>query len=329
MRFFSNTTLENQVCRPKSGINLYPFGSPMPGRNFNAGNYRYGFNGQEADNEVKGQGNTYSFTFRIYDSRLGRFLSVDPLTKTYPWYTPYQFAGNKPIGAIDVEGLEEFWVTARAFIPQPKLRNPDPMSTTVYPYYEGDNRTSYKANAGRSFRTEQYANLDFNKKTTATNQYANKSVALTGNGTYLKSSEGSEDAGSVQAKMMANSASVNFVIDATNELASSRNPFTPAINARIDVNITPLEDGSFDYTVNIPEMDGFPAYELWINDDKGNSFLLFGRNPLESNEGPMSLYGSGEHKYKLSGNSKDLKSQPIQTFEDTPNPAECSDECED
>jgi len=24
-------------------------------------------------------------------------LSVDPLTRSYPWYTPYQFAGNKPV----------------------------------------------------------------------------------------------------------------------------------------------------------------------------------------------------------------------------------------
>jgi hypothetical protein len=43
----------------------------------------------------------------MYDSRLGRFLSVDPLTRDYPWYTPYQFAGNKPIWKIDIDGLEE------------------------------------------------------------------------------------------------------------------------------------------------------------------------------------------------------------------------------
>ena len=34
-------------------------------------------------------------------------MSVDPLTSSYPWYTPYQFAGNKPIAAIDLDGLEE------------------------------------------------------------------------------------------------------------------------------------------------------------------------------------------------------------------------------
>ena len=32
---------------------------------------------------------------------------MDPLTTEYPWYTPYQFAGNKPIRFIDLEGLEE------------------------------------------------------------------------------------------------------------------------------------------------------------------------------------------------------------------------------
>jgi len=34
-------------------------------------------------------------------------LSVDPLTKSYPWYTPFQFGGNKPIWAVDLDGLEE------------------------------------------------------------------------------------------------------------------------------------------------------------------------------------------------------------------------------
>ncbi len=44
---------------------------------------------------------------RIYDPRLGRFLSVDPMAPHYPWYTPYQFAGNKPIAYVDLDGLED------------------------------------------------------------------------------------------------------------------------------------------------------------------------------------------------------------------------------
>jgi RHS repeat-associated protein len=80
----------------------------MPKRSYSAaGSYRYGFNGKENDNDVKGLGNQQDYGMRIYDARVGRFLSVDPLSKSYPWYTPYQFAGNTPIQAIDLDGLEE------------------------------------------------------------------------------------------------------------------------------------------------------------------------------------------------------------------------------
>ena len=78
----------------------------MPVRNYNA-SYRYGFNGKEMDNDAYGQGNEYDYGFRIYNPREGRFLSVDPLTGKFPFYTPYQFAGNKPIAAIDLDGQED------------------------------------------------------------------------------------------------------------------------------------------------------------------------------------------------------------------------------
>jgi RHS repeat-associated protein len=84
----------------------------MPGRKYPAagGLYRYGFNGKENDNEVKGEGNQQDYGMRIYDPRLVKFLSVDPLTKSYPFYTPYSFSGNKPIISIDLDGLEEYIV---------------------------------------------------------------------------------------------------------------------------------------------------------------------------------------------------------------------------
>ncbi|MGD9492616.1 MAG: RHS repeat domain-containing protein [Bacteroidales bacterium] len=88
----------------------YPFGSPMPERNSNSADYRFGFNGKENDNEVKGIGNQQDYGMRIYDPRIARFLSADPLIvqgQQYPWYSPYQFAGNKPIQFIDLDGLEE------------------------------------------------------------------------------------------------------------------------------------------------------------------------------------------------------------------------------
>src|SRR6201985_1895338 len=80
----------------------------MAGRkyNFAAACYRYGFNGKENDDDVKGEGNQQDYGMRIYDPRLGRFLSVDPLTPKYPELTPYQFASNSPVSGIDQDGLE-------------------------------------------------------------------------------------------------------------------------------------------------------------------------------------------------------------------------------
>ncbi|MBK6730651.1 MAG: hypothetical protein IPG60_06670 [Bacteroidetes bacterium] len=93
----------------------HPFGMLTPGRNWSAGSeYRFGFNGKESDAETYGEGNIYDYGFRIYNSRLGKFLSVDPLTQSYPWFTPYQFAGNKPIVAIDLDGMEEYVIIDRA-----------------------------------------------------------------------------------------------------------------------------------------------------------------------------------------------------------------------
>lgn len=88
-----------------SANDYYPGGMDMPGRQYNATTgYRYGFNGKEKDN--KDGVVQYDYGFRIYDPRLVRFKSIDPLTAKYPQLTPYQFASNRPIDGIDLDGLE-------------------------------------------------------------------------------------------------------------------------------------------------------------------------------------------------------------------------------
>ncbi len=86
----------------------YPFGLAMKGRGAENEAYRFGFNGKEKDQDFQ---NNYDYGFRIYNPSIAKFLSADPLTKEYPWYTPYQFAGNKPIIAIDLDGLEPLVAT--------------------------------------------------------------------------------------------------------------------------------------------------------------------------------------------------------------------------
>ncbi len=73
--------------------------------------YRYGFNGKENDDEIQGIGNVYDYGFRIYNSRLGRFLSVDPLQKEFPWNSPYTYAENDVVRCVDIDGLEKYVVT--------------------------------------------------------------------------------------------------------------------------------------------------------------------------------------------------------------------------
>jgi RHS repeat-associated protein len=87
-----------------SGSDYYVFGMGMVGRSLPNGNYRFDFNGKEKDDEIKGIGNSLDFKARIYDPRLGKFLSTDPSFRRYPSWSPYLFAGNSPIRFIDILG---------------------------------------------------------------------------------------------------------------------------------------------------------------------------------------------------------------------------------
>lgn len=59
-----------------STTDYYPFGSVEPGRSYTSDAFRYGFNGMENDNEIKGTSNSLDFGARIYDPRLGRWLNI-------------------------------------------------------------------------------------------------------------------------------------------------------------------------------------------------------------------------------------------------------------
>jgi RHS repeat-associated protein len=72
--------------------------------------YRYGFQGQEKDDEWKGSGNSINYKYRVHDPRLGRFLSIDPLAPDYPHNSPYAFSENRVVDAIELEGLEAFLI---------------------------------------------------------------------------------------------------------------------------------------------------------------------------------------------------------------------------
>ena len=91
----------------------YPFGLPVLDaergtvqRDVASLSYRYSFNGKEDDASLAGAGVAQDYGFRLYNKASARFMSTDPLTSHYPFFSPYQFAGNMPTIATDVDGLE-------------------------------------------------------------------------------------------------------------------------------------------------------------------------------------------------------------------------------
>ena len=68
----------------------------MPNRNVE-GNYRYRFQGQEKDSETGKE----AFEARLWDSRIGRWLTIDPAGE---FFSPYLGMGNNPISIIDPDG---------------------------------------------------------------------------------------------------------------------------------------------------------------------------------------------------------------------------------
>ena len=127
----------------------------VPNRHEASESYRYGFQNQEKDDELKGEGNSLDYAFRMHDARIGRFLSTDPLFASYPWNSSYAFSENRVIDGVDLEGLE--------------------YATVIYKYYYGsktpvfevawhDNlqhNTYGRLGQGVAFRAERY---DKNKK---------------------------------------------------------------------------------------------------------------------------------------------------------------------
>lgn len=264
-----------------------------------------GFQGQLQDDEIKGEGNSVNYTYRMHDPRLGRFFAVDPLTSKYPHNSPYAFSENCVINSIELEGLEKHEIVFRAFIPQPKLDNPSPMGKSST--FAGDNRTYYDVNS-KSYRVEQKVSVDFdnqlklvmNNTASSTHGYDDKGKlvetskpqnggAITGGATFTKEGD-------------AKSTIIHFTISASNKLVDG----ATSIDAHISLEIIANKDGSYKYNVT-GQTDGFPAYELFVTDKtngKNESNLIFNQNPIEAKETPYSLFGSGEHEYDYSGDSK-------------------------
>lgn len=68
--------------------------------------FHFGFNGMMRDDEVKdlrttqpneGVGNSLDFGARMYDQRVGRFFSLDPMKAAFPWQSLLYFQEMTPL----------------------------------------------------------------------------------------------------------------------------------------------------------------------------------------------------------------------------------------
>jgi len=125
----------------KNGYSALLFGFQMPGRSFSSPDYRYGFNGMEKESDITDvDGAHLDFGARIYDSRLVKFLSLDPKMNDYPSESNYIFAGNNPIFYIDVNGEFKYSASNDA-----EYRKSYPMITKyLSEYIENDIMSSSK-----------------------------------------------------------------------------------------------------------------------------------------------------------------------------------------
>ena len=97
-------SLPKRSVRSRTISDYSPFGVLLPERAVNAGDFRYGFQAQERDDEVKGEGNSIDFRNRMYSPRLGKLFSLDVFASKYPAISAYAFVTNNPNSNIEMGG---------------------------------------------------------------------------------------------------------------------------------------------------------------------------------------------------------------------------------
>ena len=243
------------------------------------GDYRYGFNGKETDPESDLQ----DYGFRIYNARLGKFLSVDPLTSEYPWNSTYAFAENGPIENIDLDGCERYSIHQRAFAPWVTFGHFNSIPSS--PYYHGDNRNfslsdnvtsrvsskmMFEISTGKEILSKRNSFCDWSY---SYDQNNNKTGAAKAIPTFWISGP-RKDGNNVRFK----------------SYLTGGNPLVPLsyyvapIQWDSDINISNhVNEGYIDVFMTTTGR-GFPAFESFIEDSKGTRVFLATFRPNNKDE---------------------------------------------
>jgi len=98
----SDKRLPNDEPDIVSVSDYYPYGMLMPDRNYDAEEYRYGFGGHEKESEMAED--MYSTEYRLSNTRLGLWVTPDPLFAKYPSLASYNYCRNNPLIFFDLDG---------------------------------------------------------------------------------------------------------------------------------------------------------------------------------------------------------------------------------
>ncbi|MGE4170816.1 MAG: RHS repeat-associated core domain-containing protein, partial [Candidatus Margulisiibacteriota bacterium] len=269
-----------------------PWGNEMGSTLFNQTPVR-DFTGKQQDT----LSNLYDFGFRYYDSLLGTWIGKDlvPPDYTSPLsLNEYLYALNNPTTYVDLDGREAYKVIITAFIPYKTL--PVPMIGL----FHGDHRLPFQ---NGSSRIGQAIDIETNPKI-AENPTVHYNVIVGKTIQYLDNGKTAEAVAKpifeyAVSRTAANGGD-NVHIDVTGHGANPLVPFSPAIDYNFSMDITPRGNG-LPPVVNLTGAhDGFPAYEVYLQNPAGNltpvyQFMPTGIFPERHLYPPMDIHINDSH----------------------------------
>ncbi len=187
-------TTGDLTAKVESYNNYYAFGMLQPNRHKDSKSYRYGFQGQETDDEIKGEGNSVNYKYRMHDPRLGRFFAVDPLAADYPWNSTYAFSENNVIDHVELEGLEKAPVNETWDMTNDEATATDvgtehvDFSNEYKGHIDGSSVSAWKLTSGAN--AGNYVALSFGDYYPGSPHYIIGADEMTGNGFDISSTSG-------------------------------------------------------------------------------------------------------------------------------------------
>lgn len=246
----------------KSYNNYYAFGMLQPGRSYSPKEYRYSFNGAERDDEIKGAGNSLNFTFRIYDPRLGRWLSIDPLASVQPAWSPYHFGANNPIWNIDIDGLIPYPITVRSFAPFKSFGGG----------FHGDDR-GFSTSSTATARVHQKIDFDTDKTTLKTNVWSSPTWH-TAAPWFQRTATPSVEIEKNSFKITKSGDVSTFTFRTHYSGANPLTPGAPNIDVFTDFTISENKKAGILSISGKLTGDNFPSTEAFISDPSGQNVFI-------------------------------------------------------